>query len=561
VASGRRLATLVLALLALLLVPAAAGATTYCVSKPACVTAGGTSEPDLQTALTTAAGSPGRDRVELGPGIYSRAAGFSYVAVDPVDLVGNGTQSDWSTVATLLLDGTANPTSETVLTLLSSTPSTVSNLAIQLPTGTGNSNTGLALTNGTATGVFVRGINAASVPTGVKLTDSAFVGGRVDTPSSTATGIRAVSGSLNRIADAAIDVDATGVFADNGTSLRLERSRIGFDANGVAVGAATNVSIDSTSFALRGESPFVFGGGINFLGAAGGNSSVDAHNVTILGNGQPSEYGVQMFNGASRTISLNLVDSVISGFPTAIRRQTIGAGARADVTTDHSAYAPVADVGTVNGTLSENGRLSIADPGFLDAAHGDVHLRTDSPLVDAGSSGPGGGSATDLAGQPRVADGNNDCTAVRDIGAYELQLPPHSCTPTIVTVTVPAPKAFAGVSIRSHSATERKGAVGIALACPAGTNGRCGGSLSLAAPSSSRHGAKRVKLGSARFSVAAGKRATVSVKLSRSGLALLHARHALKATATAAAKDSAGASKTTTASVTLKAAAPARHRR
>ena len=562
-ASGRCHATLLLALLALLVAPAAAGATTYCVNKASCVSAGGVSEPDLQTALTTAAGNPGSDRVELGPGFYSRAAGFSYAAADPVQIVGSGAQGDWTGSATVLGDGTLNPSSETVLAVLSGTPSTVSDLGIQLPSGTGNANIGLALTGATADGVIVRGAAQAAIPTGVTLSDGAFVNGRVEALSSFGTGVNAVSGSLNRVADSTVDGDADAVVAGAGTSLRVERSRLRADSASLVVWPGTNVSVDSTSMGFRDVTAYLPTTAIYFLNGSGGNSSVDAHNLTLLGDGNANSVGVLMQLNFSRTISLNLVDSVISGYPKSIVRQTAVAGARTDLTTDHSAYAPITDTGTVAGTLSENARLSIADPGFLDPAHGDLHLRTDSPLVDAGSSGPGGGSATDLAGQPRVADGNGDCTAVRDIGAYELQLPPHSCTPTIVTVTVPAPpaKAFAGVTIRSRSATERKGAVGIALACPAATAGRCAGTLSLTAAAPAKRRARRVKLGSARFSIAAGKRATVTVKLSHGGLALLHSRHALKATATAAAKDAAGASKTTTASVTLKASAPARRRR
>lgn len=557
--SGRSTATLALALLALLLAPAAAGATTYCVSKPSCVSAGGLGEPDLQTALTAAAGSPGSDRVELGPGFYSRAAGFSYVAADPVQIVGNGAQGDWTGSATVLGDGTFNPSSETVLTVLSSTPSTVSDLAIQLPSGTGSSNTGLALNGATADGVTVRGADQAAVSTGVKLSDGAFVNGRVEALSSFATGVNAVSGSLNRVADSTVDGDADAVVAGTGTSLRVERSRLRADSASLLVWPAANVSVDSTSMGFRDVTAYLPATAIYFLNGSGGNSSVDAHNLTLLGDGNTNAVGVLMQLSFSRTISLNLVDSVISGYAKSISRQTAVAGARADVTTDHSAYAPITDTGSVTGTLSENARLSIADPGFVDAAHGDVHLRPGSPLIDAGSSGPGGGSATDLGGESRIADGNDDCTAVRDVGAYEFQAPPHSCTPVIVTVTVPAPaplaKAFAGVSIRSRSATERRGAVGIALACPAATAGGCTGTLALTAAASVKRGAKRVKLGSVRFSIAAGKRATVALKLSRAGLALLHRRGSLKATATATAKDGGGASKKTTATLTLKPAA------
>jgi PKD domain len=618
-----------LALCALLLSSAGAGATTYCVNKPACVSAGGTSEGgDLQAALTAAAGSAGSDRIEIGPGFYSHAAGFSYNAVDPVQLVGSGTQADWLQSATLLSDGTANPTSETVLRVSSATPSTVSNLAIQLPGGTNTGNTGLNLTGGTADGVDVRGDNPADAPTGVQLTDAAFVNGRVQTFNSFGIGIRAVSGTLNRVADSTVDGDVVAVQAAAGATVRVERSRLRADAAGVQVRAGATASIDSTSIVFRNVVDYIPAGGIVFANESGAPSTVDAENVTLLGNGQVGSAGVMMENSFSRAITLTLRNSVISGYPKSIDRVTAAAGSQANLTTDHSAYAPVADTGTVNGTLSESARLDVADPGFLDASGLDVHLRADSPLIDAGAE-PGGGSATDLARQPRVVDGHGTCAAVRDIGAYEFQPGPRaphaaasatpgaaktgqavtfgaagSCDPDLgdalsfawsfddgataagatvthafaaagvhsatvtatdagghratATALVTVTKPFAGLSISTRKATERNGAVGIALACPEGTSGRCTGTLSLTARASSKRHAKLVTLGSARVSIAAGKKATLAVKLSHSGLALLHRSRSLKATATVAGKDGAGSRKTTHATVALKAATKTR---
>ena len=61
-----------------------------------------------------------------------------------------------------------------------------------------------------------------------------------------------------------------------------------------------------------------------------------------------------------------------------------------------------------------------ADPLFVNAAGGDLRLSSSSsPSVDTGDNSAAGLPATDLAGNPRVSDGNKDHIAVVDMGAYE----------------------------------------------------------------------------------------------------------------------------------------------
>jgi len=67
-------------------------------------------------------------------------------------------------------------------------------------------------------------------------------------------------------------------------------------------------------------------------------------------------------------------------------------------------------------------------PGYFDHrawVEGDYHLLPDSPCIDAGDPNYVGQlNDTDLDGNPRIADGNADCTAVVDMGAYEFFIPP-----------------------------------------------------------------------------------------------------------------------------------------
>jgi hypothetical protein len=72
------------------------------------------------------------------------------------------------------------------------------------------------------------------------------------------------------------------------------------------------------------------------------------------------------------------------------------------------------------------------------------HLLPNSPAIDTGDPGPLalGQSATDRDGNPRVLDGNFDCVARRDKGAYEVtgqSAPcPSPATPAVTPTQAPS---------------------------------------------------------------------------------------------------------------------------
>jgi hypothetical protein len=61
-----------------------------------------------------------------------------------------------------------------------------------------------------------------------------------------------------------------------------------------------------------------------------------------------------------------------------------------------------------------------ADPIFVDAAHGNFHLKVDSPCIGVGTNNATYPGETDLDGYPRILDGKCNGTAVVDMGAYEF---------------------------------------------------------------------------------------------------------------------------------------------
>ena len=86
--------------------------------------------------------------------------------------------------------------------------------------------------------------------------------------------------------------------------------------------------------------------------------------------------------------------------------------------------------GTLN--LSDLGGGISVDPMFVDGGGGDLRPATGSPLIDAGKADPiaPDESPLDLAGNPRLVDGNGDGTAQRDLGAFETAAPPPPPVPT-----------------------------------------------------------------------------------------------------------------------------------
>ena len=64
---------------------------------------------------------------------------------------------------------------------------------------------------------------------------------------------------------------------------------------------------------------------------------------------------------------------------------------------------------------------------FLDSANHDFHLQVNSPCIDKGSNLAQGLQDKDFEMDPRIFDGDNDGTAMVDIGADEYVTIVSSC--------------------------------------------------------------------------------------------------------------------------------------
>jgi len=241
------------------------------------------------------------------------------------------------------------------------------------------------------------------------------------------------------------DIGAPGITSDN--SYHVVSSPAGTSATAILDGFT--VSGGSASGALDQSE----GGGLRLVGSPTLRNLVIAHNTATYGGGvdvrgNPSftnvvirdngaNYGGGMCTESGAPVLTNVT---LYGNSSALydRGAAIFVFAPATVTGTNLvvwANSPVegqiyptslAGVTYSNVQYSSTGTGNIStDPQFVNAAAGDLHLRSTSPAVNAGnSSAVPAGVSTDLDGNPRIAG-----SAV-DMGAYEFQPGPMLESPT-----------------------------------------------------------------------------------------------------------------------------------
>ena len=376
----------------------AADATTFCV--PATNPCVGTAKPTLQAALT-AAQADTNARIELQPGEYDGP--FSFNGTHHIEIVGSGIDQ------TLL---TSESDSSTFALTASDPTSSISDLTVQ---NTGVVGTGLQTTIHAVTRV-------ATETTGGIGTSFVFSGGGIASKSqfTSKSNAGAVSLGAGTIADSTA-TSAQGIAINaSDAAAKVLRVRASTTSGSSAVQAPQNLLIEDS----------VLSGGQSAVLLAIGSTSVTAHHLTINSTGAvPGVEALSVSGGA--VAALTLRDSAVLGTTSAGCAGTITNTAVATLTAETIAttgtFAPCP--GTPNTgpiSITPPTTLITADPKFANAAGGDFRLRFGSPLIDAGTAGAltGTESPTDLAGHPRLVDGNGDGTARRDIGALEYQRVP-----------------------------------------------------------------------------------------------------------------------------------------
>jgi hypothetical protein len=395
--------------------PASAADNVICV--PANVAGCNQFAATIQAAITMAGANAVDDTIRIAAGTYTETPWQIDGSAHAITLQGAGQGQTKLTI----------PSSASTQTYLGATQATVKDLTIQMVGGANSANdVGLNLAHSTADHVTVDG-PAIQGAIGIQGGSSTVSHSTVSTPPAAAGGTRAFySSGGNTVTDTTLTGSQGFDLSDPGTIDTLSRTSIRADSAGVLTDGG-RVDIDDSVIDLglsagTGLAPVNFNNSVSPV-------VVDADHVTIVGGG-PGSKGAWAFAGASgakQTSTVTLTNSILDGPATSLVADASNDGAQGGNSTAIVSVS-YTDYETTGGTIGAHGAGGVtlgagnlvgADPLYVDAAGGDFHLTTSSPVVDKGNPAAGGPS-TDRDGLPRVVDGDAVVGAVRDMGAYEL---------------------------------------------------------------------------------------------------------------------------------------------
>jgi hypothetical protein len=402
-----------------------ASAATFCVQKFDCL---GTFENDLSDALSDASGTVGRDRIELGAYIDTTAAVDG--AGNAVDIVGSGDSS-------VLQGGGGNVARLTV----KDPTSMVSNFQVRLKA---DNSTGIE------TDAVVRDVSVTADPpatqtlVGVLMNGTSTLDGvRVflpRTPNMDTTGIRTEGTGVKTMSNVSAEGE-NGIWAANlppfgpttNTIVRAAfvRANVGIQAN------ESQVFVDDSLVEAQATGLSAF--------STTASAALRARHVTVVQAGAANNpTGVISTDGDGSgplTATTEVSNSIISGFA---RDAVRAGGGTLDI--NWSRYA------TTSATPPTGANNTSAAPAFVDPAARDYRLTAGSAMIDAGDPAALASDepATDLDGLPRLVNGDGDCTARRDLGAFEYH--PGQRAPIAASATA-APGSVAAAQPATFSAS------------------------------------------------------------------------------------------------------------
>jgi len=407
---------LLLVLTPLALAGPAEAATTYYVegNRPPTSTCTFSDRCPLDKAINLAnGGDPGDVIRVLGP--YSGSE-FLPKIEDGTELIGsghgtNGTQIFRSGQRALELDKTAKVSNLDA----GSNVSTGAAAVIAAELGTRISSVNVDVGGPATTGIRI----SSSSPTA----DSQIDGVNVTSSANAGLGLALANGNGFRtiVTDTTVTVpEAIGASGSDPTEPPSVIRRSTIEGRSAVRAGSGHLAISSSVLHVP-DAAGAFGVQAGPLGTGSTEAAVDLQNVSVDGSGQGT--GVVTSTTASGGEGrVTMRGSIVQNFATDILVDTQNSSIDAGT----SDFTPPP---TPAGYTDSGGNVDV-DPQYADPANGDYRLKPGSPVIDlAGTGAPSGDeSATDRAGLPRLADGDDDGQDERDMGAFEFQRPIASFT-------------------------------------------------------------------------------------------------------------------------------------
>jgi len=218
---------------------------------------------------------------------------------------------------------------------------------------------------------------------------------------------------------------STGGAVDNNSGELTARASIFADNRSDYGGGLYNQSVALlTNVTVSGNLARISGGGVLNVGAT---HSITATNLTIANNDAP--VGAGIYNGSVDGIGeaglVSLVNTIValngSGGDCSGPITSLGN----NIDYDGTCNVDGSNIDPLIAPLADNGGSTQTHALIQGGCPSDACI-VPSPAIDAGDAAACPG--TDQRGEPRPFDGDGDGTGECDIGAYEVQEPPLTCT-------------------------------------------------------------------------------------------------------------------------------------
>ena len=413
---------------------APASASTFCVPAffEGCASGGGNQAvSDLQLAMNTATSDGQADTVRLAPGTYSRATSFTTSGSDDLTVIGSGRNaSDITSTASI---------NTYVVNLFNTRNVTFRDLSVTAPASfPNNSGAGAAMVmlGDTFERVDFRSRNDGS--SGVigityggtfrDVTVKGIDGGSIGLAIGSTTSVEFCSpGKRQLIVEDVVIENADGGITNDCPTVEATVDGALITGTNSAIYAGDGSKMSVRNVLIRSaEGPPIQA--INSEDT--GDTELSVSHATVIAGadpGQPAIRGwIYDFAGIN-DVRIDVRNSVFSGFASPWRLEAPSGISKGDAYLDigYSNF-PVAGTATGDSQITQGLGNSNSAPMFV--GPGDYRPAMGSPLIDAGEviSGPPV-MDTDLAGNDRPVDGNDDGVAAPDVGAFEYQPPAPTC--------------------------------------------------------------------------------------------------------------------------------------